>query len=91
MLDQDCLLRTGARGRTLHQAEDAQDTKWIAQQWVACGAGVRAPSANGSGVAPAAPAFEELVAARAKRSPAEKLKKKGSEQGAAKQRGFGAR
>lgn len=79
------------RRRTLHQAEDAQDTKWIAQQWVACGAAARAPSANGNGAAPATPAFEELVAARAKRRPADKPRKKGSGQVAAKQRGFGAR
>ena len=77
--------------RTLHQAEDAQDTKWIAQQWVACGAGARAPSAHSNGAAHAAPAFEELVATQAKRRPADKPRKKGSGQGAAKQRGFGAR
>ena len=58
---------------------------------MACGAGARAPSATGNGAAPAAPAFEGLLAARAKRRPADKPRKKGAKEGAAKQRGFGAR
>ncbi|KAK9825694.1 hypothetical protein WJX81_005491 [Elliptochloris bilobata] len=80
--------------RTLHQGEDAQDTKWIAQQWVACGAAAPVPSGNGAAAAApgAGPAFEELVAARARRRPADKRnKKKGSGQGSDKQRGFGGR
>ncbi len=89
-------LRARARRccRTLHQGEDAHDTKWIAQQWVACGAG--APGGSHPGPAPAAAppaaapgptgaAFEELLATR--RRPAGKK----AAQGPARRKGFGAR
>ena len=81
------------RCRTLHQGEDAEDTKWIAQQWVACGVGAPAPAGSPVGSVTQAepgtgPAFEELVASRAKRRPAEKKKK--AAQAPAK-RGFGSR
>ena len=40
----------GQMSRTLHTATDAIDTKWIAQQWIACGCG----EATGSSKAPVA-------------------------------------
>ena len=74
--------------RTLHTATDAIDTKWIAQQWIACGHGEAAGSSRAPVASPYPGRWEEDDAgSRARRS---RKKSKGRE-AQSTGRGFGPR
>ena len=82
----EILTVVGGVCRTLHTATDAQDTKWIAQQWVACGYQVPSTPGQTFQVLPGLPSFLD----DAEKKPGKKAKsKKGARQLAGK--GFGAK
>ena len=72
--------------RTLHTATDAKDTKWIAQQWVACG--YQAPSTPGQ-TFQVVPGLPSVVDDIEKKAGKKARGKKGVRQLAGK--GFGAK
>ncbi len=77
----DCLFRT------LHTATNALDTKWIAQQWVACGQAVA-----GTATPVAKKTFALDVAAKESQDAARKGKAKKADKAGKKavKKGFGA-